>query len=84
MVMTHALINFSLSPCLGVWGVHTAGVDGQRDASYTMVSFNELVHVLVSVHVYKCDNVHSCRDTYSCTYSCGLWLMAGVMIKKLP
>ena len=30
MAMTHALINFSLSPQLVVWGVPLPGVEGQR------------------------------------------------------
>ena len=86
MAMTHALINFSLSPQLGGLG----GATGQRDGKFRAVNCIVFVVHVASVAACnvcvdactctcgckcKCDNVHSCMDTCTCmcssTHSCG-------------
>ena len=81
MAMTHALINFSLSHHLGVWGVPLGlrgkGMDGKFRVS-CVVFVMHVEYLLLRVNVCvdacactcgckcKCDNVHSCMNTHSC------------------
>ena len=75
-MVTHALINFSLSPHLGVWGV-PLGLRGKGMVSSVMVQVSVCYACRVSVAACKvcvdacactcgckckCDNVHSCMD----------------------
>ena len=83
MAMTHALINFSLSPHLGA-----TGVEGQRDGKFRegklhCVCYSSVAACNVCVDACACtcgckckyDNVHSCMDTCTCmcssSHSCG-------------
>ena len=87
MAMTHALINFSLSPHLGVWGV-PLGLRGKGMVSSGKVSCIVFVmHLLLRVMCVlmhgckcKCDNVHSCMDVcVAPPIVVGAWPMAGTL-----
>ena len=80
MAMIHALINFSLSPHLGVWRV-PLGLRGKgmvsREGKLHCVCYASVAACNVCVdacactcgYKCKCDNVHSCMDTCTCMYS---------------
>ena len=93
MVMTHALINFSLGPHLVVWGLPLwlRGKGMVIPGSYVSVVFvieRMLVRVLVSVHVHV--SVILCIPVWVHVHLCvapptvvGAWLMAETLWQLL-
>ena len=93
MVMTHALINFSLSTQLGVWGM-TLGLRGKGMLSSRKISccyvcrvsvavFTVCVDACTSTCEFNVSVIMSCMDTCTCihssAHSLGTWPMAGML-----
>ena len=71
MVITHALINFSLSPWLGGWGGATTGVQGQRNGKLHVGKLHYVCYrmTIKGTCTYKSDNgmdTCMCNSTHSC------------------